>query len=122
MSCSVPHPTVRRIHLHHQHLQRHAQLPGADRRQWLGTHLPQILASPQYTSGTTAVFLTFDEDDFSPINQVLTVAIAPALRPRTAAAAALTHYSLLRTTEEMLGLGYLGGARSAGSMRSAFGI
>jgi hypothetical protein len=33
------------------------------------------------------------------------------------------HYSLLRSTEEMLGIGtFLGGAASATSMRSAFNL
>jgi len=40
----------------------------------------------------------------------------------TRSATAFTHYSLLRTTEEQLGLGLLGNAATATSMRSPFGI
>jgi hypothetical protein len=32
------------------------------------------------------------------------------------------HYSMLRTTEEMLGLGFVGNAATAASMRGAFGL
>jgi hypothetical protein len=43
--------------------------------------------------------------------------------PGTKSGTAFTHYSLLRTTEELLGIStFLGNAASATSMRSAFGL
>jgi hypothetical protein len=33
-----------------------------------------------------------------------------------------THYSMLRTTEQLLGLGFLGSAAGAAGMRSAFNL
>ncbi len=89
---------------------------------WLSGFLPQILGSPQYRAGQTAVFITWDEADRS-ANRVPTLVIAPSVRPGTVAREPFNHYSLLRTTEELLGLHrFLGGAASAASMRAAFGI
>jgi hypothetical protein len=87
---------------------------------WLSTFLPKVLASRQYRSGSTAVFLTWDEDGGG---HVPTLVIAPSTPPGTLSSAAFTHYSLLRTTEQVLGIKtYLGSASSARSMRSAFHI
>ena len=47
--------------------------------------------------------------------------MGPAVRPGTRVATRFTHYSMLRTTEDMLGLTtYLGNARTAKGMRDAF--
>ena len=52
-----------------------------------------------------------------------TLVITPSVTPGTTSSAAFTHYSLLRTTEQMLGIRtYLGRASSARSMRGAFHI
>jgi hypothetical protein len=87
---------------------------------WLSTELPKILNSPQYTAGATAIFLTWDEDDRSASNQIPTVVIAPSVPSGTASGSSFDHYSMLRTTEEMLGKSLLGNASTAASMRSAF--
>jgi hypothetical protein len=85
---------------------------------WLSKFLPQVLASAQYRSGSTAVFLTWDEDGHIP-----TLVVAPSVVPGTKSSAGFTHYSLLRTTEQMLGIRtYLGRASSATSMRGPFHI
>ncbi|HEY2175358.1 MAG TPA: alkaline phosphatase family protein [Mycobacteriales bacterium] len=90
---------------------------------WLKAFIPKLTSSPQYQSGTTAIFLTWDEDDSASGNQVATIVIAPSTITGTKSAVRFSHYSLLRTTEEMLGLTtYLGGAASAASMRSAFNL
>jgi hypothetical protein len=90
---------------------------------WLKGFIPKLTSSPQYQSGATAIFLTWDEDDFTNVNQIPTIVIAPSTVPGTKAATRFNHYSLLRTTEEMLGLTtYLGGAAGATSMRSAFNL
>jgi hypothetical protein len=89
---------------------------------WLQTFLGQIFASSEYQAGNTAVFVTWDEDDGSASNHIATLVAAPSVVPGTAPTATFNHYSMLRTTEEMLGLGLVGNAASATSMRTAFGI
>ena len=96
-----------------------AQIRAGDR--WLAGFVPKLLNSPQYKSGTTTVFITWDEDDGSTDEHVATLVLSPTTNPGTQASARFTHYSLLRTTEEMLGISrHLGQAAGAASMRSAF--
>lgn len=85
--------------------------------QWLSTWVPQILDSPAYRSGTTALVVVFDES--SPVADVV---VAPSVHPGTVAGAAVSHYALLRATEEMLGLPLLGEAASTPSLRAVLGI
>lgn len=88
---------------------------------WLSGFLPKILQSSQYQAGTTAVFITWDEDDYSDSQHIPTIVISPSTPTGTTSDTGFNHYSMLRTTEELLGLAtYLGNAASATSMRSAF--
>lgn len=87
---------------------------------WLSSFIPTILNSPTYAAGQTAVFVTWDEDDGSASNHVATIVVAPSVPSGTTSATSFSHYSLLRTTEEMLGQSLLGNASTATSMRSAF--
>jgi len=88
---------------------------------WLSTLLPKILTSPTYTAGGTAVFLTWDEaEKASANNHIPTIVIAPSIPTGTRSATEFTHYSMLRTTEELLGLPYLANAATATSMRADF--
>ncbi len=96
------------------------QISDGDR--WLARWVPRIVNSPAYRAGTTVLFITYDEDDHDEDNRVYTVVVAPAVRPGTVAGDAFTHYSLLRTQEELLDLPFLGQAASAPSMRTAFGL
>jgi hypothetical protein len=90
---------------------------------WLAALMPKILDSSQYLSGSTAVFITWDEDDYHANQHIPAIVVAPATRPGTRAATRFDHYSLLRTTEELLGLKtFLGNAAAAPSMRRAFGL
>jgi phosphatidylinositol-3-phosphatase len=106
---------------------------------WLAANLPQILNSASYRRGTTAVFITWDEGE-GPIRpgflgkdcstnttdedcHIPTIVVSPSTRPGTVSRKLFNHYSLLRTTEEMLHLkhrNFPGLARKARSMRSAF--
>jgi phospholipase C len=70
---------------------------------WLRTWIPLILGSPAYTSGNTSLFITYDEGAGND-NRVYTVAVAPSIHPGTIIRAPLTHYSLLKTVQELLGL------------------
>jgi phosphatidylinositol-3-phosphatase len=106
---------------------------------WLATELPKILNSAAYQSGLTAVFVTWDEGEgpFTPgfigkdcstntIDEdchIATIVVSPSTRPGTASSSLFNHYSLLRTTEEMLHLkrrNFPGLSRHAKSMRHAF--
>lgn len=83
---------------------------------WLQTWLPLVLNSQAYRSGDTAIIIVWDE--YTPMPNVF---ITPATAPGTISKVAFNHYSLLRTTEDMLGItSYLGGAATASSMRSVF--
>lgn len=93
--------------------------------QWLADFVEQVTATKEFTDGTTALFITWDEDDHSRTdtgsdNQVPLLVVAPSVRAGTTVATAYDHYSLLRTTQEMLGLRLLGRANDAASMRTAF--
>ena len=87
---------------------------------WLARWIPMIVASPTYRHGHTAVLLTFDEGggggNVVPLIVLSRYTPVHAVRHRL-----LTHYSLLRATEKMLGIRrYLGKARSARGLPKAF--
>jgi hypothetical protein len=100
---------------------------------WLASHLPAILNSPQYQAGTTAVFVTWDEgsggypiedcDDTTVTDtscKVPTIVISPTTPAGTKSGTFFDHYSLLGTTEQLLGLPKLASASSATTMTAAF--
>ncbi len=101
---------------------------------WLSQLIPAILESPGYQEGSTAVFLTWDEGagSFPPTCagnttsescHVVTVVISPTTTAGTEAGPLFNHWSLLRTTEEMLGIGeFLGHAAESTSMRLPFNL
>ena len=94
--------------------------PVAQGDAWLAKWVPRITSSPAYRSGQTALFITYDEDDHHEGNRVYTVVAASSVRPGTVSRTHFTHYSMLRTQEQLLGLPGLGRAASATSMASAF--
>lgn len=74
-----------------------------------------ILGSQAYKSATTAVIVVYDEPTPMP-----NVFIAPSVVPGTTTPDSFSHYSLLRATEEMLGIDvFLGTARSSPGLRGA---
>jgi len=89
---------------------------------WLRSMVPMIVDSAQYQSKSLVLIITFDENDSAASNQVPTVVVAPTVRIGTRDGARLTHYSLLRTTEDILHLPPLGAARTANSMVSGFNL
>lgn len=88
---------------------------------WIKTQIEQIQAGPDWQSGHLAIVITADEDDGTSGNKVLTV-VASRYQDRRVVTTPLTHYSLTRLYESVLGARYLGGAANAASMRDAFGI
>lgn len=104
---------------------------------FLDAVVTDITSSAAYKQGTTAILITWDEggtdrtagehcDDGThadgtayPGCQVAFIAVGPAVG-RARSDEYFTHYSLLRTTEQMLGIStYLGAAAQAHSMRTA---
>jgi phospholipase C len=100
---------------------------------WLQEFITKLVGSPTYARGGLAIFLTWDEgvpehvtpcagagDD--PGCHVPLIVVSPSIRPGTQVNDRYDHYSLLRTTEELLGLQPLGEAAQAQSMAAAFGL
>jgi phosphatidylinositol-3-phosphatase len=102
---------------------------------WMQGWMNRILASPGYLAGQTAVFVTWDEGSGGTQGEdcvnnatdqschVATLVVSPTTIPGTKRGAVFTHYSLLRTTEQLLGIRtYLGQAATAKSMKAGFGL
>lgn len=87
---------------------------------WLSHVVPEIIASSQYQSQSLALFITFDESDGGATNHVPTYVVAPSVPRHLRVGVPLNHFSLLRTTETLLGLPLLGAARRATSMVNPF--
>ena len=89
---------------------------------WLSTFIPKLTSSTQYKAGNTVIFLTWDEDDYSSANgnHIATLVISPSTPAGLTVSTRFDHYSMLRTTEDLLGLSAIGSAASASSMATAF--
>jgi len=106
----------------------------ADGDTWLKNNLPTILNSQDYTSGSTVVFITWDEgtggkngeacatNTADSSCQVATIVVSPSTPAGSTSATLFNHYSLLGTTESLLGLSQLGSASSATLMTSDFNL
>jgi hypothetical protein len=98
----------------------------ADR--WLASEMPLFMHTPQYESGSTVIFVTFDEGSSNvsegptspPNNHIPMIVVSPGSSGRDGTQ--WTHYSLLATTEQIFGLPKLGGAASATTMCGHFGL
>ena len=96
----------------------------SDGDNFLRRYVPALLASPQYEAGNTVIFITWDEDSgpcSSCTNKVPLIVISPYTN-HVRDGTLYSHYSLLRTSEELLGLPLLGNAASANSMLGKFGF
>jgi phosphatidylinositol-3-phosphatase len=103
---------------------------------WLAAHLPAILNSAQYKNGSTAIFLTWDEGEegqevrgercstsTSDVScHIPMLVISPSTNAGTKSGTLFSHFSLLATTEQLLGLAKLGQAASAATMTKAFNL
>jgi hypothetical protein len=84
------------------------------------TILDPLLSSPVYAKGDVAIFFLWDED--SPIpNVLLAPSIVPGSRVSVPAGNPVSHFSALRTWEEMLNLPLLGDTNLAPSLLEFFG-
>jgi phosphatidylinositol-3-phosphatase len=82
---------------------------------WLQTFFGLVARNHAYRAGRVAVFVVWDEGVTG--NHVPAIAVSPFVPPGTRSAARLGHYSLLRTSEMLLGLPLLGHASAALGMR-----
>jgi phospholipase C len=100
---------------------------------WLAVNLGSLLRSRLYRGGSVAVFLTWDEGEggsasecatnvTDPGCRVAAIVISPSTPRGTRSPAMFNHYSLLRTTEQLLGLPPLGRAAGAPSMLRSFAL
>lgn len=105
----------------------------ADGDRWLSKNLPVILNSSEYKSGSTAVFITWDEGEGGTSNRcatnttdvgchVATIVVSPTTKAGTRSATLFSHWSLLATTEKLLKLPLLDRAASAPRMLTAFNL
>jgi len=103
---------------------------------WLAAHLPAILNSAEYKGGSTAIFLTWDEGEegqevrgercstnTSDVScHIPMLVISPSTKAGSKSGTLFNHFSLLATTEQLLGLAKLGQAASAATMTKAFNL
>ena len=94
--------------------------PVSDGDAWLKRVVPLIVKSSQYQSRSLVLFITFDENDQMASNRVPTLVIAPTTPRGTRVTMRFNHYSLLRTTEALLHVKFLGGAKTATSLIAPF--
>jgi phosphatidylinositol-3-phosphatase len=101
--------------------------------EWLRSNLPSILNSSAYQSGTVVVAVTWDEGEGGSSNEcatnttdvgchVATIVLSPSTAPGTQSATLFNHYSLLASTEQLLGVSLLDEAAGANSMIAAFNL
>ena len=86
---------------------------------WLRSWLPVVFAGPDFRRGRLAVVVTFDEDDKSADNTVLTVVMS-ASTSHVVATSPYTHYSLSRYLSEITGTTPLRLAGRAADLRGPF--
>jgi phosphatidylinositol-3-phosphatase len=87
---------------------------------WLSTAIPAILGSDAFTIDQSLLFITWDENDDSPGNQVATLVVADSVPSGFASQVPYTHYSLLRTIEASWGLAPLTANDAAAAPMSDF--
>jgi hypothetical protein len=88
---------------------------------WLKAWLPIVMNGPDYRAGRLAIVVTFDEDDGSANNTVLTVVVSP-YTSHVVSSRSYTHYSLARYLAELTATTPLHNAATATSLRSDFHI
>jgi hypothetical protein len=92
---------------------------------WARTLITTLLDSPQYAAGSTAIFVTFDENDGAAGNRIPTVVVAPSVRPGTVVTTTYNHCNLQHTTIAMLqypGPYTWAGCPATASLRRAFNL
>lgn len=100
---------------------------------WLAANVPAILGSADYQAGHVVLFITYDEGEGGKSNDcaanttdigchVATLVVSPSTVAGTTSGTLFDHYSLLATTEQLLGVSPLGEAATATSMLADFNL
>jgi phosphatidylinositol-3-phosphatase len=84
---------------------------------WLKNHLDGYAQWAK--THNSLLIVTFDEDDFTPANQIPTIFFGPMVRPGQYSET-INHYNVLRTIEDMYGLGYAGNSATVAPITDAF--
>jgi phosphatidylinositol-3-phosphatase len=123
----------------------HTSAGGSDRRittadTWLRELMTRLVATPEYADGSMVVIVTWDEGDLSgaPFNRdclrpalsrdeschVATLIVSKWVQPGTQSSTPFSHYSILKTSERLLGLPLLLHARdpSVRDLMEDFGL
>jgi acid phosphatase len=87
---------------------------------WLSLAVPAILSSSAFTEKRSLLFITWDENDDSPGNQVATLVVAHGVPAGFKSQVPYNHYSLLRTIEAAWGLAPLTASDAAATPMSDF--
>lgn len=87
---------------------------------WLKERLPTVLSSTDFTSGRLTVVVTFDEDDNTSANQVLTVVMNAGMTKHGQVMTPLSHYSLTGYYDRVLGTPLL--RKATPDLAGAFGL
>lgn len=91
---------------------------------WAHTWIPALLATPEYHSGSTVIFVVWDQGGSQTASNTPFIVVSPYTTPGSTSSVPYDHYSLLRGTEDLLGLPALGHAAdlSTKSVASDFGL
>ena len=87
---------------------------------WLSVAVPALLSSDAFTQRRSLLFITWDENDDSPGNEVATLVIARDVPAGFTSQVPYNHYSLLRTIETAWGLAPLTANDAAATAMSDF--
>jgi acid phosphatase len=88
---------------------------------WISARIHTLTGGRDWRSGHLAIVVTADEDDRHSGNKVLTL-VASRYQQHQVVRQRLTHYSLTRFIEDVLGVRHLHRARTAPDMTAAFGV
>ena len=101
---------------------------------FLKTWVPKITSTAVYKKHDTVVFVVWDEGEPGTAKEncatnttdqschVVAIAIAPSVKKGKRVGTLLNHYSLLRASEDLLGLSHLGQAATANSLIKPFNL
>jgi acid phosphatase len=89
---------------------------------WLRKQVGMVQQGPDWKRGRLAIVITADEDDGHSGNRVLTVVASRSTAHQKVVTRRLTHYSLTRLYDDVLGVARLRHAKGAHSMTHAFRI
>ena len=89
---------------------------------WLQLWIAKIQAGPDWKSGRLAVVITFDEDDGSSSNTVLTVVLAQRISSPIVTSGSFDHWSWTRWADEIGHAALLRRAAGSVSLRTPFGL